>query len=310
MNLQQSLIDLNKTEKENLIIELWSHRGNKFYSESYPDVYIGGIPKYLIIIEVKENDSPTSGQIINQIRSTIEEIKTSPREVIYFLLTKGKKEPQAVIEQAKNILRCCDGIYWVRWNQVWKWLREIQKEKGKYLKRIEENILNDLIKLLEDKGMGDFTGISNGWFNNQVNESIDILKNMFIEFGYLNLSLKNPKCEEKGLSELGLEAVEEKPHVYYDPPEDKMLPELIELTYKDKDWSDELSEACIYINIGPGTGLNVGFFKPGVIYQDKEYQHLHNEADKKGFDFDPEPLTKGLANVFVSRSLIEVAMQV
>lgn len=319
MKLHNYLVGLTDEDRDKLEVKLWAHFGHRHYGEGYPDVYIEGVPKCLIVIEAKENTKATSEQIIKQYHSVIRgDHGESENDVVYFLLTKDEVKPRVVGEAKKRLKRHDAKICWVQWKQVWRWLSEIRDEETRPFSATDKGLLKDLIQLTEDKGMASFTGIRSEWFTEQIASSLDSLNRLFVESQYLALSLRNPEGRGRGISELGL--IEQRGKDFfriYEVPKQKaaptenqrIIPEWIELLYKDVQWRGrrDLSKAAIYISVGLGTGLSIGFYKERVACRSKEWGRLQKEASKLGLRFDPEPPTKEKADVYVYRSLLEAS---
>jgi len=304
--LNESVNRLTDGQKKGLEVRLWEHFGKRTYGEGYPDVYIE-LPKYRIVIEVKEVAQATCGQIVRQYRAT----RNDEKEIIYFLLTNDDEEPRAV-EDAKKKLKSAK-IFWTQWKQVWEWLRAITNGDQK-LSSTDKSLLEDLVKLLEDKGMSDFTTIKGEWFTNEVAESIDKLNKLFTELQYLGLSLRNNK---PGIKDLELEEyINDKGRVipldFFPRPEwslkpgnNQMVPDYIWLQYKDKRWKrhTSLKKAYIYICAVPQERkLPIGFYNE--IFDD-EWQRLKQEAEQARFTPEKMGSEKGRCWIEVNRHLIE-----
>lgn len=300
-NLRNSLISL--VDKDNLNIELWAYFGERYHGEGYPDVYIEGIPNYLMVIEVKENTKATSDQIINQFRSARKECRENQKEIAYFLLTKDEESPQDVIREAENRLKRYDArIFWIQWTQVWKWLTEIRDEKTQLLKGANEGLLTDLIQLLGDKGMKDATEIKCEWFTGEVAESVDKLNRLYGEICLMVLKL-HKELDSLELKESGEDKLE-----FYSPEGNTMtmcqrkpsrdkdknlVPSSIEMNYKDKRWKAQLlrnADIFVEANISQAC-FSVGFYNGNI--SETECTKLEEAAEKKRLHTERDFIGKG-----------------
>lgn len=141
-------------------IELW-----KNVEGTFPDVYIS-TKRVLIIIEVKIDSKPRKDtQLIPQFEAAHKE--AGNRKLAYFLLTKDYEKPVEA-QRAENELKRNDKfrdpiIRWRRWSQVWKWLRDIEREElDKYgVRDTSLYLLDTTIRLMEVERMSGPIGFRN-----------------------------------------------------------------------------------------------------------------------------------------------------
>lgn len=316
-NLCSLLDKLTDDDRENLEVKLWKRFGSRQYWEGYPDVYIERIPGCLIAIEVKvRKNTVSSDQIVRQYRAIRGEGR-GEGQVFYLLLTNDDTLPDKAINEARTQLPDAS-ISWCRWTHVWRCLSDMRDDKVLALGGTDRGLLDNVIRLLEDKGMCDFTGIKSEWFTEQIAESVEYLNKLFVELQHLALSLRQPEGGEIGIAQLGLEEQDGKDFFrIYDVPKGKpeptdnqrMLPRWIVLAYRDKLWRrrKNLSKAGIYLSCDIGRGFRVEFCKEEVTHGGSESKRLQEEAENEGFGFESIDPSKGKADVYVYRDLLELS---
>jgi hypothetical protein len=278
---------------------LWEHFGYRC-----PDVYIY-LPDYLIVIEVKEHTRATSDQIVEQYNSA-----KKYNNVAYFLLTNNEEDSQAIAEAKIRLKGFSNKIEWVKWTQVWKWLREIQENPT--ISSTDQGLLIDLIQLLEVKGMKDATEIKYEWFTEDVARSLDKLNKLYREICLMVLKLR-PKLDSLGLQEY--EEGDKEAGFYFELPNKKasndidkhLVPSTIEMLYRDKKWKQKpsLKDACIDIVTDLSEpSFSVGFCLDHVSISDEDWDALETVARQKGLDPLREPSRKGTWDVGIWRYLI------
>jgi len=299
-NIDNTLNDLSakKTSKlDELRFILWEHFGYRC-----PDVYIH-IPKYLIVIEVKEHTKATSDQIVEQYNSVKGE--AGKNEVAYFLLTNDEEDSQAIADAKTKLKHYATKIEWVKWKQVWKWLKDILKEK-EIADTTDERLLNDLIQLLEDKEMMYATGIKPAWFTKDVATSIEKINDLYRELRLIVLDFRL-KLDELELKKPEKDLLDfEKPNPKKPSDEQVLVSPWIQIRYRDKKWrKTSLKNAYLFILADltlQEPDFSVGFYTPDK--SDEECDDLEASAREKVLDHWRDPPKRGKRGIGICKYLL------
>jgi hypothetical protein len=278
-------------------IALWEHFGYRC-----PDVYIH-IPKYLIVIEVKERTRATSDQIVAQYRSVKEYYDG---DFAYYLLTKDEGENQAIIDEARKRLEGhAARICWVRWKQVWEWLKCIAEDQE--ITGTDKHLLNDLVLYLGDKKMKHATEIKAEWFSPEVVSSVNYLNDLYKEMQLVVQDLRETKIIER----LGLEQSD---NVFDsdlakrlgETSEQSIAPSYVSIIYKDRGWEGtaELQNGCIHISayLSEEPRFVVGFWNEDV--SDDTWEYIQTRANTRGLRPESLGSSKGKNEIDVTLDLI------
>ena len=287
------LSKLMSSQPQRISLDLWKYSGT-----NYPDVYIE-LDDTALVIEVKKDSKPTVWQITDQYQNTKDWLnkKNGRRGFIYFLLTNDDTEPDEVASAQKKLQPKFPNaqIHWIRWPQIWKWLREISKSQR--IDGIAKGLLDTTIELLEAENMSGQTGFKMKWFSDDVIKAIDKVQELC---GEISATLGEVIAK---LSGSGIEYFDNNfPPIRSDTRKnrlhnpDEWILRNFDFYFKDKDWrrvKNGEKDPCLYITFwleSDKTGVDVGFWWCSPHEDDKEtiIEQCREKAQKDGLRTDED----------------------
>lgn len=287
------LSKLKGSQPQRISLDLWKYTGT-----NYPDVYVE-FDDTVLVVEVKKDSKPTVWQITEQYQNTKDWLNegNGRRGFIYFLLTNDDTEPPEVAVAEKTLQRKFPSaqIYWIRWPQIWKWLREISK--GQRIDGIAKGLLDKTIELLEAENMSGPTGFKSKWFGDDVIKAIDKVQELCGEIsatlGEIIAKLPGSRIEyfDNNFPPIRSDTRKNRLH-----SPDEWILRNFDFYFKDKDWKrvkNGEKDPCLYITFwleSDKTGVDVGFWWCRPHEDDKEtmIEQSREKAQRDGLRIDED----------------------
>jgi len=275
-------LSLPEEEVRQAQIRFW-----QYHKGTYPDISIN-TPNSLIFIEVKEAALVESSQLEQQYKAGATEANKKRVNFSYVLLTNDKQKPPDVAKAEKSLSARFPNvnISWNQWRNIWLFLNRIKEELAK--NDASRYLVEDLISLLEVKGMKYPSGLEPEWFM-KVSDAIPSLLKLCREIKVIieKLNEEAEKYELEPMEPMPFGATKPK---FQSPNEWVWLK--WDFPYKDRNWkridkpSQDEKELYLYVGFYINEAkVEVGFFTDHA--SDKQIDEVKAKVKKgKGIQYN------------------------